>query len=701
MNIKNNIKNLIEENNINEAERLINKYNEDFINDIEFLSMKAIVLIINEEFEKSEEILLNILDKDEYNCDCYFNLGYIYEKKGELEKAIYFYGKANENSNDKDFIENTNNIIGFLCELKKKEGKTSIIILTYNKLDYTKLCIESIRKYTKKDSYEIIIVDNNSTDDTRIWLKEQNDIKIILNEENLGFPGGCNVGILVAEKDNDIMLINNDTIVTPRWLENLKKSLYSNEIIGAVGPVTNNCPNYQSIEVSYDKIEDLHDFSESYNIYNPEMWEEKVKLIGYCMLIKREVINKVGLLDEVFFPGNFEDDDLSYRIQREGYKLILCKDTFIHHFGNVSFKDNNESFKAILSNNSMKFIGKWGFDSEKASFINHDILENIDFSKENINLLHVGCESGATLYKARSLNRSTNIYGIDKDKNKIDILNKFIDARVGSLTSEMEYESDFFDYIIITDYLDDNNKFKKELIKLLEILKPDGEIIIKIKNSNYYQEIVKLILGKKNENTLRLYNIEEIKEILNSESFENILIRSVKEKINKENTNIIDYLSKINNKDIKEQYITEKYIVSLKKRNNERDEKEIEYLLRRIENDINYKESLNSAYEYMKNIEIEKIFKIILKSVLNKDEIANILAIKFYKENRYEETVELLNFAYDFNNFNKDVVFNIASLFDKFDNSDLAISYLNKYLSNRYDEDIFALRKDIMGGINE
>ena len=73
--------------------------------------------------------------------------------------------------------------------------KTSIILLTYNNFHYTKDCIESIRRYTEKDSYEIIVVDNASTDETKDWLKEQEDIKMLLKQENVGFPKGCNLGI--------------------------------------------------------------------------------------------------------------------------------------------------------------------------------------------------------------------------------------------------------------------------------------------------------------------------------------------------------------------------------------------------------------------------------------------------------------------------------------------------------------------------
>ena len=91
---------------------------------------------------------------------------------------------------------------------------TSIVILTYNKLNYTKKCIESIRKYTCKESYEIIVVDNASTDGTIEWLKTQSDIITIFNKENLGFPKGCNQGIEIAQ-GSEILLLNNDVIVTP------------------------------------------------------------------------------------------------------------------------------------------------------------------------------------------------------------------------------------------------------------------------------------------------------------------------------------------------------------------------------------------------------------------------------------------------------------------------------------------------------
>ena len=240
--------------------------------------------------------------------------------------------------------------------------KTSIVILTFNKIGYTKECIESIRKYTPKDEYEIIVVDNNSTDTTKDWLREQNDLKVIYNAENLGFPAGCNIGIKESNKENDILLLNNDTVVTNNWLGNLKKCLYSSEDIGAVGPVSNSCSYYQTIDTDYKNDNEIQDFALKYNKSDSDKWEERQKLIGFCMLIKRKALDRTGLLDESFSPGNYEDDDYSIRLIKNGFKLYLCKDTFIHHYGSVSFS-NNDKYSSILVKNEKKFKAKWGFTS--------------------------------------------------------------------------------------------------------------------------------------------------------------------------------------------------------------------------------------------------------------------------------------------------------------------------------------------------
>ncbi len=235
---------------------------------------------------------------------------------------------------------------------------TSIIILTYNELKYTQLCIESIRKFTPKDKYELIVVDNHSIDETIQWLREQQDIKLILNNENYGVAKGYNQGINISKGEN-ILLLNNDVIVTPNWLYNLDTALWSKSEVGAVGCLSNYVSNRQKIHVNYQDITSMLDFAKNFNVQDSRKYELRDKLIGFCFLVKREVVEKVGLLDEQFFPGNFEDDDYCMRISKANYKCVLCKDTFVHHFGSIYFKENNMDYKKILKENKIEFNEKW------------------------------------------------------------------------------------------------------------------------------------------------------------------------------------------------------------------------------------------------------------------------------------------------------------------------------------------------------
>ncbi|MBZ9634154.1 glycosyltransferase [Clostridium sp. FP1] len=359
---------------------------------------------------------------------------------------------------------------------------TSIVILTYNKLKYTKICIESIRKYTDKNNYEIIVVDNHSTDGTVDWLNNQRDIKTIFNEENVGFPKGCNQGINIAEGDN-ILLLNNDVVVTPNWLMNLNKCLYSSEDIGVVGAVANRCPYYQQISVGYNNMEEMICFAEKYNISDKSKWEERLKLIGFCICIKREVIEKIGLLDEGFTPGNFEDDDYSLRIRKAEYRLMLCKDTFIHHYGNATFGENPPEYYKILEINQKKFEKKWGFRWEYCKSISYEIIKLINKPKsEEFNVLEIGCGCGANLLEIKNNFKNVNVYGIESNKNAVEIAKIFAKVIIGNIGSsgnyELNYKDKFFDYIIFSSIHVDLDEFPKILRFVKKHLKDDGQILI-------------------------------------------------------------------------------------------------------------------------------------------------------------------------------------------------------------------------------
>ncbi|GMK37429.1 hypothetical protein PCCS19_04830 [Paenibacillus sp. CCS19] len=246
---------------------------------------------------------------------------------------------------------------------------TSIIIPTYNQAKYLKACVESIGEHTDLP-YEIIIVDNGSTDETAEYLKEiGSQVRYRILADNHGFAGAVNMGLMMA-KGTTLLLLNNDTLVTDNWLDNMLACLNSETKIGMVGPVTNYISGDQQIDVPYTDIIDMHEFARRNNESNPARWIRTDRLTGFCLLFRRELLEKVGYLDEGFEVGNFEDDDYNIRVRLLGYSMVIAKDSFIHHFGSVSMKATGQQFESINERNMRFYMGKWGNPHELVHHVN-------------------------------------------------------------------------------------------------------------------------------------------------------------------------------------------------------------------------------------------------------------------------------------------------------------------------------------------
>lgn len=457
--------------------------------------------------------------------------------------------------------------------------KTSIIILTYNNIIYNKICVDSIRKYTKENTYEIVVVDNNSTDGTREWLKEQKDIVIVLNDENVGFPKGCNIGIANCDKENDILFLNNDTVVTPRWLDNLKTCVYSDDKIGATASITNSCSNYQSISVPYSDIKDMIPFADANNISNPEKWEEKTRLVAFCMLIKRKVLNKIGIMDERFTPGNFEDDDLCMRIIESGHKMMLCNDSFIHHFGSSSFNKDYTNFNNVLTINRKKLVDKWGFNSNEGSTLKFDIIQRINEPREkHLNILEFDCGLGATLLKLKYIYPNSKIYGIEINECVARLGGKIIelmndDFEENYSRSFNKDKIDFFDYIIIGNRLQQSKDPWKLLNEIKRFLKPGGYIIATIPNLMHHSVIKDLLRGSfmYSENSIlkrcnnKFFTLTDIYKIFDECGYTNPFVFHYYSELTPESDKLLNDICSIVGEDMKGYFLSYEYVAKFQK----------------------------------------------------------------------------------------------------------------------------------------
>jgi O-antigen biosynthesis protein len=556
--------------------------------------------------------------------------------------------------------------------------KTSIIILTYNKFEYTKQCIESIRQYTAKDSYEIIVVDNASTDETVQWLKQQDDLRLILNTSNNGFPKGCNQGIEIATGDS-ILLLNNDTVVTKNWLLNLTNCLYSDEKIGAVGPITNSAAYYTSIPVEYQTIEEMQNFAEEYNQTNALKWEERLKLIGFCLLIKKSVVDQIGMLDERFTPGNFEDDDYSIRIRKSGYKLKICKDTFIHHYGSVSFNEMEGFYTKVLSENEKKFKNKWGTDSS-SYFIHNLLLNELPFFEEDsFSILHIGCHAGATILEVKNRYKNSLIFGVEENISEYEEA-----SNIGTIYRSLEdIKEQEFDCIILTD---NNRLSENKLITIISLLKENGILVGEFLNAGYHQNVQKLMAGGQPFiQSSAMYGLVELnklfEQIKGKESFEIIRIPG---EFDKESEYYLEQIKSLYGENIKSILESTMFLIKFKKTYSS-----LNYVINKIEHDENISDELFQ----LNNMNTKEIIRYILSNSIDPSETFQKIAVNnFYLKNE-EHVLPYLQAAYEHDPLNSDTIYNIGFVLNAYGEDKLALKYLNSLKET--DEKVSELYKAI------
>lgn len=249
---------------------------------------------------------------------------------------------------------------------------TSIILITLNQLDYTKTCVNSILECTPQP-FELVFVDNGSTDGTVEYLdtlsKQLENVTIIKNGSNLGFGQAANIGISRATGKH-VVLLNNDTVVGRGWLLRLLRIAEQDESIGMVGPLTNYASGRQVLQtVPYTvdglKLDGFDEYSWNVGMENAGRYFDVHRLVGFCMLIKAEVIKRIGGFDPRFSIGNFEDDDFCLRAQLAGFKAVVATDVFIHHFGSKTFVGEHFDYYGLMHENWERFKHKWGIPHER------------------------------------------------------------------------------------------------------------------------------------------------------------------------------------------------------------------------------------------------------------------------------------------------------------------------------------------------
>ncbi len=248
-----------------------------------------------------------------------------------------------------------------------RDTLTSIVILNYNGQQHLRECLHSIERFTTTP-YEVIVFDNASTDGSLPYLRTVDNITLVESPVNLGCPVGRSQAMSLARGDF-VVLLDNDAMVTPDWLVRMLTHMKGDPQIGILGPRSNYVSGSQLVNsASYKNSYEMIQFAKYWSWAVDREQQQLVavhRLVGFCMVIRRELIDKIGGCDPQFGKFGFEDDDFTLRALIAGYKAMIANDVFVHHTGGPQTKGDPE-YNRELANAWGIFKRKWELSRELA-----------------------------------------------------------------------------------------------------------------------------------------------------------------------------------------------------------------------------------------------------------------------------------------------------------------------------------------------
>jgi O-antigen biosynthesis protein len=207
------------------------------------------------------------------------------------------------------------------------------------------------------------VVDNASTDGTPEKLRalERHDdrLRVVLNDTNLGFAAGNNVGMRLARGEY-LVLANNDIVFTRGWVRDLIRPMQLDPRIALVGPLTNNTGNEQKVSAVYDTMPEMQEWARQFARGRLRRTLPTDSLAFFCVALRRRLIDEIGVLDEAYGIGFFEDDDYCRRVAQAGHKLVIADDVFVHHHHSASFDTLGGKANELMARNKALFEERWG-----------------------------------------------------------------------------------------------------------------------------------------------------------------------------------------------------------------------------------------------------------------------------------------------------------------------------------------------------
>lgn len=382
-------------------------------------------------------------------------------------------------------------------------AEVSVIVQAYNRLDKTRRCVESILENTRGVDYELILLDNGSTDETLAYFRsvEHNKKTVIHITKNLeaSYPSSL---LNLNDLGRFVCYIVNDLIVTPRWLENLLICIKSDARIGMVNPVSSNTSNLQCVEFPYADYTEMQKKAGQFNHSDPRKWEERQRLITLGTLFRKEALMAVGWpYYDAGFYHDFADDDITFRVRRMGYRTVLAGDTWVCHDHDIRRGEgkNPAEFQKSLDTGRENFREKY-FGVDAWEDVNNFYIPYLSHfpppeAKGTARILGVDVRCGTPILDIKNWLRKANIFETElsaftqNPKYWLDL--KTICA--GSVVCDREefltdsFPPESFDYVAADRPLNRYHEPQKIINDCFALCKKGGIVVCKLKNAFSFQ----------------------------------------------------------------------------------------------------------------------------------------------------------------------------------------------------------------------
>lgn len=287
---------------------------------------EALIYVNLKEYNKALEICRLGLQYNPESSRFYSLLGIIFDRKQNKNMACICYEEAEKlcksNNDNIGALKNIESINLLNADVKK----LSIIIFADNNYEITKICLDSINKYSY-DIPQIIIIDYNSSDGRFVSFECQENVSVI-SVSKKGILSACNDALMKIGYDRDVVIIDSRTILMPNTLFTLRMALYEDASNIAASAVSNNGDDSQFIDISCTNFNKYADFASKNNIINYELHYEVSKAEIFCTIFKCDFLLSIGLFNEKYIEIN--NNKVYFKSNSEDEKNIICKDSFVY-----------------------------------------------------------------------------------------------------------------------------------------------------------------------------------------------------------------------------------------------------------------------------------------------------------------------------------------------------------------------------------